>query len=269
MCIRDRSKVTIGNKSNDRAEAPGKQLAQLKSDVKQAMSRGQETFIVGGTKDFVPHCVEALLEYNPDADLGKEEIKDEENVFADAKAEPNPFTDEAPKEVQLHKILVVGVLPSIDTDLNEPTTSSKYIWRRVVEDSYFSKSGSRVVLFGTSSLCAKENYDYFTSKGGLIIWLNDIRKSKPAACTQAGLAFAQLLEEHKKDYEYIYVTFSMESVKVNILENVEWNSTWSDCDEWNRRAYRRRSCGDCFIERKRRESKGYGHKRIQSQNCGL
>jgi len=207
----DLSKIKISIKTNVKTE-PANKLTQLTKDIQLAIKKNQTIIVIGGSKDLVPYSSKGLLEY----DTKPKEV------------ELNPFTDELPEEPKLHKVLIIGITPRIDTDLNEPTTSSKHIWRCIMEDSSFSKSGSKVILFGTSSTSIKGNYDYFISKGGSVVWLNDIWKAHPESTqTKAGQVFEEILNKYKNDYKYIYVSFCMESLLVLFKFIVGCSCSWS------------------------------------------
>ena len=199
---------------------------KLSAKLRLTMGRGQTTFVVGGTRDLVPYCAEAVLEYSKDVKKDIKEGKDAAPDFPEIKpqqevkeSEPEPPKEEK-KMLESHKILFISVSPIIETEPNVQLQDPKMIWRRVLENPAFSKLGSKIVAFGTSSTCDKENYDYFTEKGGSVVWLQDVRGSKitgdakHVAQTQAGLFFEELLGKSAEEYENVYVSFNLESILV-------------------------------------------------------
>lgn len=183
---------------------------KLTNKVRLTMGRGQISFVLGGTKDLVPYCVRGIVGYPPG--LKMPELKQ--------KTDSTQHKGFSPEELKAHKVLIVAITPSIDADANEISSSSKYIWRKVLEDPSFVSSGSHVVIFGASGLCDKDSYDYFTSKGGSVVWLDDVRRQKTApgayVQTQAGRALEELLAKQAEHYEHIYVSFNLESITVSL-----------------------------------------------------
>lgn len=228
----DFSKLSISNIEGIRGKAINDELEKLKRNVKLAMIRAQTAFIIGGTRDLIPYCAKGIMEYDPDAE--EDEKQKDEPISEENIGEINPFTDDIPDEPKLHKILIISISPGIDADLNESTTSSKYVWRRIMEDPNFTKSGSKLILFGSNCLCSKENFTYITSKGGSVIWMDDIRKiplefdPKFECQTQAGQAFEKLLSSITEEYQHIYISFNMEIISVLFSIIVGFISSWSD-----------------------------------------
>ncbi len=181
---------------------------KLRDKVRLTMGRGQTTFVMGGTRDLVPHCAEAVLSF-PKLELKKGEEDKEEHTPTNPQPEPID-----------RKVLFVSVSPSIETDVDAPTQQATCMFRKVMDSPAFSKLKSRLVVFGVSPMCDKENLDFLLGKGGEAIWMQDIRKAqmdhKKPVQTQAGQAFEDLLEKSKEQYDLIYVSFNLESVLVRI-----------------------------------------------------
>jgi len=204
----DLSEITVCDYGNISASTMKERYEKLSNKIRLTMGRGQISFILGGSKDLIPFCIKGVTEYQPG--LKMPELKE--------KTDSSTHKGIQPENLKLHKILILAITPFIDTDPNEISTSSKYIWRHTLEDPSFIKSGSKVVLFGVNSICDKNNYDYFISKGGSIIWLDEVRKQKVNANkfiqTQAGKVFEELINKQNVEYDHVYVSFDLESVMV-------------------------------------------------------
>ena len=208
----DLSKITMCDYGNISAINMQARYSKLTNKIRLTMGRGQITFVIGGTRDLVPFCVKGITEYPPKLEM----------PITKGKSDSTTHQELSPDELKSHKILIIGICPNIDTDDHEISSSSKYIWRKVLEDPEFEKSGSRIILFGINSFCDKSNYDYFNSKGGSVIWLNSFRKTKveatPFVQTQAGKAFEDLINSKCGEYEHVYISFSLESIVVIIYK---------------------------------------------------
>lgn len=204
----DLSQLTMCDYGNITAPSMEACYIKLGAKVKLTLGRGQTAFVIGGTRDYVPFCVSSVLTFTPNLPM------------------PSKLSEKIPEPpVQpevLHRTLFIGISPIIEANQVITKSDSKSIWRTSLDMAEFSKSGSKLIMFGTGSMCEKESFDYLTSKTGSLIWLKDIRTSafksdpKYLAKTQAGQSFEDLLLANEAQFEEIHVSFNMESILVFI-----------------------------------------------------
>ncbi len=129
----------------------------------------------------------------------------------------------------LHKALVINISPVMQVDPSG--NEDKVGWGKVVESEDFSKSGSQLMLFAVSSLLDQASFECVTSKGGRVVWLQDIRKAKmtdsaTGASTQAGQQLDKILQASEEVFDVINVNFNLEAVIVCLFMHACRRAQW-------------------------------------------